>query len=95
MDVSGEKWDRVRVVCTQPFNKHVKYGIAFIQVTAAEDEEGAGKEAEAKKAAAPVGGGAKKLGAFTLRAESSLFEDSGSRQGAWQTSGAGLNLMHR
>lgn len=25
-----QKWDRVKVVCTQPFNKHVQYGLAFI-----------------------------------------------------------------
>ncbi|KAG5876639.1 hypothetical protein JTB14_012984 [Gonioctena quinquepunctata] len=25
-----EKWDRVKVVCTQPFNKHVQYGLSFI-----------------------------------------------------------------
>jgi DNA-repair protein XRCC1 len=25
-----QKWDRVKVVCTQPFNKHVQYGVAFI-----------------------------------------------------------------
>lgn len=25
-----EKWDRVKVVCRQPFNKHVQYGLNFI-----------------------------------------------------------------
>ncbi|KAI9559746.1 D repair protein XRCC1 [Daphnia sinensis] len=33
-----EKWDRVRVVCTQPFNKHLQYGISFITVHAPEEE---------------------------------------------------------
>lgn len=28
--VAEQKWDRVKVVCTQPFNKHVQYGLAFI-----------------------------------------------------------------
>lgn len=28
--VADQKWDRVKVVCTQPFNKHVQYGLAFI-----------------------------------------------------------------
>jgi DNA-repair protein XRCC1 len=27
---ADQKWDRVKVVCTQPFNKHVQYGLAFI-----------------------------------------------------------------
>ncbi|KAM7314430.1 DNA repair protein XRCC1 [Ixodes scapularis] len=25
-----EKWDRIKVVCTQPFNKSMQYGLAFI-----------------------------------------------------------------
>jgi hypothetical protein len=25
-----QKWDSVKVVCRQPFNKHVQYGLAFI-----------------------------------------------------------------
>lgn len=32
-----EKWDRVRVVCTQPFNKHLQYGISFITIHAPEE----------------------------------------------------------
>ena len=27
---ANEKWDRVKIVCTQPFNKHVQYGLSFI-----------------------------------------------------------------
>ncbi|KAJ8926425.1 hypothetical protein NQ314_021213 [Rhamnusium bicolor] len=27
-----EKWDRVKVVCTQPFNRHVQYGLSFINI---------------------------------------------------------------
>ncbi|EFA01797.1 DNA repair protein XRCC1 [Tribolium castaneum] len=25
-----QKWDRVKIVCTQPFNRHVQYGLSFI-----------------------------------------------------------------
>lgn len=25
-----EKWDRVKIVCTQPFNKHAPYGLSFV-----------------------------------------------------------------
>jgi DNA-repair protein XRCC1 len=28
--VAEQKWDRVKVICTQPFSKHVQYGLAFI-----------------------------------------------------------------
>jgi DNA-repair protein XRCC1 len=34
----SEKWDRVRIVCTQPFNKQLQYGISFITVHAPEEE---------------------------------------------------------
>ncbi|KAG8229896.1 hypothetical protein J437_LFUL009760, partial [Ladona fulva] len=27
-----EKWDRVKVVCTQPFNKHIQYGLSFLNL---------------------------------------------------------------
>lgn len=25
-----EKWDRIKIVCTQPFNRHVQYGLSFV-----------------------------------------------------------------
>ncbi|XP_048521816.1 DNA repair protein XRCC1 [Dendroctonus ponderosae] len=28
----SEKWDRVKIVCTQPFNRHVQYGLSFINL---------------------------------------------------------------
>ncbi|XP_047997826.1 DNA repair protein XRCC1 [Leguminivora glycinivorella] len=27
-----QKWDRVRVVCSQPYNKHCKYGLSFVHI---------------------------------------------------------------
>ncbi|XP_057365407.1 DNA repair protein XRCC1-like isoform X2 [Daphnia carinata] len=33
-----EKWDRVKVICTQPFNKQLQYGISFITIHAPEEE---------------------------------------------------------
>lgn len=33
-----EKWDRVRLVCTQPFNQHLKYGLSFVTINGQEDE---------------------------------------------------------
>lgn len=29
---AGQAWDRIKVVCSQPFNKHVPYGLCFLQV---------------------------------------------------------------
>ena len=33
-----EKWDRIRIVCTQPFNKQLQFGISFITVNAEEEQ---------------------------------------------------------
>lgn len=33
-----EKWDRVRVICTQPFNKQLKYGLSFITIHSEEED---------------------------------------------------------
>lgn len=30
--VAGQKWDRVKVVCTQPFNKNTQFGLSFIKL---------------------------------------------------------------
>lgn len=29
-NIRDERWDRIRFVCTQPFNKHVQYGLSFV-----------------------------------------------------------------
>lgn len=34
----NEKWDRVKIVCTQPFNRHVQYGLSFITLHSAEEK---------------------------------------------------------
>ena len=31
-DVSKEQWDRVKIICRQPHNKHVQFGLSFIRV---------------------------------------------------------------
>ncbi|XP_050307782.1 DNA repair protein XRCC1 isoform X2 [Anthonomus grandis grandis] len=38
--VRDEKWDRVKIVCTQPFNKHVQYGLSFVNLYCAEGKNG-------------------------------------------------------
>lgn len=35
-DVANEKWELVKILCTQPFNKHVQFGISFIKVHVAD-----------------------------------------------------------
>lgn len=36
----SEKWDRVKIVCTQPFNRHVQYGLSFINLYSPEEKTG-------------------------------------------------------
>ncbi|XP_072256473.1 protein XNDC1N [Pyxicephalus adspersus] len=35
---AGEKWDRLRITCTQPFNKHKQFGLSFLRLRSALDE---------------------------------------------------------
>lgn len=51
-----EKWDRVKIVCTQPFNKHIQYGLNFIKFHSNETKEQVSLE--------------KNIGRFAIRAES-------------------------
>ena len=55
--VADQKWDQFKIVCSQPFNKHIKYGLSFFNVTSATEE----------KAKSPPR--TTKLGAFVLKAE--------------------------
>ncbi|KAK5643640.1 hypothetical protein RI129_007485 [Pyrocoelia pectoralis] len=34
-----EKWDVVKIVCTQPFNRHVQYGLSFITLHTPENKD--------------------------------------------------------
>ena len=53
-EVAREKWDIVKMIATQPFNKHSKYGLSFISLT--------GPPKTQPKPTTPIS----KLGAFKL-----------------------------
>jgi DNA-repair protein XRCC1 len=36
---ADEKWDRVKVICSQPYNNHTQYGLSFIIFHGVKDEE--------------------------------------------------------
>lgn len=55
---SNEKWDRIKIICTQPFNRHVQYGLSFITLHSLEDK------------LPNMPSSSNKLGKFTLREES-------------------------
>ncbi|CAL4069481.1 unnamed protein product, partial [Meganyctiphanes norvegica] len=56
-NIAEQKWDRVKVVCTQPFNRNVQYGLSFITVSSADESSSSSSEI--------------KLGKFTLKEEDS------------------------
>ncbi|XP_061718459.1 DNA repair protein XRCC1 isoform X2 [Cydia pomonella] len=35
----AQKWDRVRIVCSQPYNKHCKYGLSFVHIFESDKSE--------------------------------------------------------
>ncbi|ODM91803.1 DNA repair protein XRCC1, partial [Orchesella cincta] len=35
--IAAQKWDLVKILVSQPFNRHVQYGLTFIKFTAAPD----------------------------------------------------------
>uniref|UniRef100_A0A6P7FQT3 DNA repair protein XRCC1 isoform X1 n=2 Tax=Diabrotica virgifera virgifera TaxID=50390 RepID=A0A6P7FQT3_DIAVI len=52
-----EKWDRVKIVCTQPFNRHVQFGLSFVSL-----HSNVSKESESNSQLS--------IGKFTIRPES-------------------------
>ncbi|XP_030382054.1 DNA repair protein XRCC1 [Scaptodrosophila lebanonensis] len=91
----AEKWKLVKIVCTQPFNKHVQYGLSFIKIHVAPN-------ASKSKALVPEkflhslqnqqsnksGIGVTSLGSFKLREESpdSESESKASLFQRWKAS---------
>ena len=37
-EIAKEKWDTVKIMCTQPFNKNFKYGLSFISIYSLEEK---------------------------------------------------------
>ena len=59
--VVDDKWNQVKVVCNQPFNKHTQYGLSFISVT--------GTSALPQKSPAKTERNAGRIGAFKLKSD--------------------------
>uniref|UniRef100_H2ZBQ2 BRCT domain-containing protein n=1 Tax=Ciona savignyi TaxID=51511 RepID=H2ZBQ2_CIOSA len=84
---SDQLWDQVKVVCTQPFNKHIAYGLSFIHFNTPEEEkdtiqESVQKEAtqlEIKKLSLKKGEAKKETPSKVLGSKQKIVE-SGSKQ---------------
>lgn len=57
----NEKWDLIKIICTQPFNRHAQYGLSFITLHSVDS-------AEDKQSSTAVT--STNLGKFTLRPDS-------------------------
>jgi DNA-repair protein XRCC1 len=57
-DIAKDKWDQIKVICSQPFNKSTKYGLSFITVHAIGEDK---KKVNTNNSTA--------LGAFRLKDE--------------------------
>ncbi|XP_055716733.1 DNA repair protein XRCC1 [Phlebotomus papatasi] len=79
-EVAKEKWDFVKVVCSQPFNAHTQYGLSFITIYSPEEEvkEESSKLDTLKSPSA--------LGRFALREESPETDDRGTLFNKWKQS---------
>ena len=75
-EVAKEKWDIIKIICTQPFNKTVKYGLSFITLQSAEEktEEKMTTTKNENNTAKP----GLKLGAFRLKDEDESEDNIGN-----------------
>lgn len=77
-ETMNHEWDLVKIVCKQPFNRNLKYGVAFVTLQSPapfkpknESDEEMEKQEVKKKSEEKV----KKFGRFTMRMSSSEEED--------------------
>lgn len=76
------KWDLVKVNCTQPFNKHVQYGLSFIKLHSSDANDSSETATSIPR---------KMFGNFKIREESpdSESESSQSLFARWKASRSG------
>jgi XRCC1 N terminal domain. len=65
---ADETWDRIKVVCSQPYNKCVQYGLAFVTVHSATVDK---KDDVASPSTSSQSTPSQKLGNFILKDDSS------------------------
>ncbi|XP_016962038.1 DNA repair protein XRCC1 [Drosophila biarmipes] len=65
--VLPEKWKLLKIVCTQPFNRHVQYGLSFVKVHVVAPPASSAAPAKVKSL---LPQGMMQFGAFKLREES-------------------------
>lgn len=82
--VADKKWTLVKIICTQPFNKHIQYGLSFIKVHIAKSRPSTSAASEGstinKKTELPESDKSISLhiGKFKLREDSPDSENDGA-----------------
>lgn len=66
--VAAQKWDRIKLVCTQPFNKNEQYGLSFINLHSPPEDED--DDPEKVDATPSIPASSKRLGRFILKDDS-------------------------
>lgn len=92
--VAAQKWDLVKVICTQPFNSKLKYGLSFVTLHTPEcikkDDDSPVKTAPVAKA---DDSSEKKFGKFNLRNDSDSDSDQKDKKESpfsrWKSSKSG------
>ncbi|CAH3032814.1 unnamed protein product [Porites evermanni] len=75
--VAAQKWDRIKLVCTQPFNKNEQYGLSFINLHSPPEDTDEGDVKNTTISSPSVANPAsKRLGRFTLKDDSDSEEKS-------------------
>lgn len=72
--IATQKWDRIKLVCTQPFNKNERYGLSFINLHSPPDDMDEYSLATEKAKPHTPMTGSKRLGRFTLKDDSDSEE---------------------
>ncbi|XP_074652454.1 DNA repair protein XRCC1-like [Tubulanus polymorphus] len=70
-----EKWDRIKIVCSQPFNKNIQYGLSFITVRSPDDGTAAPSTSSAAGDGRTESKGNKTFGGFGLKKETEIEND--------------------
>lgn len=76
--VCNESYDLIKIVCTQPFNKHVKFGLSFVKLHTPVDLDSEDNEKPKKECM--------QLGKFRMREDSDSDSSSSNLFSKWKKS---------
>lgn len=81
--ISKEKWDLVKVLCTQPFNNKLKYGLSFVTLHTPEDVQNDNSPVKIAQSSKPSTKSSEKknnFGKFSIRPSSDSEDDDKTKK---------------